>query len=574
MRSFDTSYAPPGTTIGSVANLAALALVAAADSDLVWVALLKCFWHRDRASVLAVDPMTVIAAAGGGCWERIVSTTSLDWLAQATWGIDPILGSDEAIGTPADPLASADELNRRLSVGGLRQSTTVTLSAGAVLVSVDLDIDTNGYLLTLVGTPTVTTTGTIATYAERTHGTVAPPVAPTESQLTDVGVADWTARKGARLRTTSGTAALAWVAGANPGGAGLNVAVTNRFGAVPSITGTVIPAIVVPVPGVTYAIESLPQIQHLSLRQRPGRPPRATTAQVAFQVKDLLLGGVTQARVSVVTQPLYQANIDGCTLDVVPFSSECSLTQGILVTRCHVGGASVAGPIWKGAANLRDCLVTKSITVAGSRTFNFYQCLAWGVTGTNGALTQVMTYGVAVELKVYDAQFFDCSEAGIELIASGICQCVNKVSGARNGIGLLVGDAGDDAVGGQQLYWNIAADIPNLLGTTTPIRILGSSFIDLTWTNVPFRSDAQRGTVTLVAGTFTVTGIRNALLRGVRTHRNTAGGTPGHLSAPVASRTNTQFVIQSNSAGDVSTVDWEIPPMNRLVILAQASGIT
>lgn len=69
----------------------------------------------------------------------------------------------------------------------------------------------------------------------------------------------------------------------------------------------------------------------------------------------------------------------------------------------------------------------------------------------------------------------------------------------------------------------------------------------------------QRGTATLVGGTVTVTTAQPFTANAkVFVLMHEPGGTPGHLSAPVASvnPTTSQFVINSSSGTDVSTVDW------------------
>ena len=44
----------------------------------------------------------------------------------------------------------------------------------------------------------------------------------------------------------------------------------------------------------------------------------------------------------------------------------------------------------------------------------------------------------------------------------------------------------------------------------------------------------------------------------IQATRNTPGGTLGNLSVPSASRTTSQFVINSSSGTETSTVDWTI----------------
>lgn len=68
------------------------------------------------------------------------------------------------------------------------------------------------------------------------------------------------------------------------------------------------------------------------------------------------------------------------------------------------------------------------------------------------------------------------------------------------------------------------------------------------------------GTATLVAGSVTVSGVSLVAGAKIQLTMNTAGGTPGFLSAPAASRNvgASTFLIQSSSGTDTSTVDWEV----------------
>ncbi len=551
----------------AVANVATLASLGVASPDLVWVESVACYWHRNARSTLPADGITVAAAIGGGNWERLVYSTAPQWLAQATWYIDPLLGGDENVGDAGHPLATFAELDRRWSAGPLRQATTITVAAGALVPVAELDVDTDGYLVTIVGTTTVLRNGVVNTYAERVHTG-----APTPSLLTDAGVADWTSEKGVRLRISSGARenAIAWVAAENPGGAGVNVAATCRFGGVPPATN--IPPIVVPLHGDTYVVESLPTINHLSLYQRPGRSIRSVNEQLAFHVKNLALGQVNQARVGATVNPTFQVAFDGCAVDAyIRIDSIGSAT----FTRCKYGGSGtqVTAGSW-GPVTWRCSLFVLQYNVFDDKIFSLWQSLVYGVVATSGAINQgSVTYGLRLQVKINDSQFFDTLNGpAINFILAGDIWCRFGLSGARNKFGVYMGDGSDESLGDQYFFWSDPGDLPNLLGTTADIRILGSTNIDLAWSAMPFRSDEQRGTASLAAGTVIVSA-RNALLRGVEISLNTPGGTPGFISAPVATRTASQFVINSTSNLDTSTVDWRVLPMARQVVMCQGNSI-
>lgn len=72
-------------------------------------------------------------------------------------------------------------------------------------------------------------------------------------------------------------------------------------------------------------------------------------------------------------------------------------------------------------------------------------------------------------------------------------------------------------------------------------------------------ADSVAGTATLSSGTVTVNTTAVSANSLIFTSRNTAGGTVGHLNAPVASIVAaTSFVINSSSGTDASTVNWWI----------------
>lgn len=71
----------------------------------------------------------------------------------------------------------------------------------------------------------------------------------------------------------------------------------------------------------------------------------------------------------------------------------------------------------------------------------------------------------------------------------------------------------------------------------------------------------QKGRVTLVGGTATVSGVSITATSRILLTRNTTSGTLGNLSAPDASRTPGaagSFVVNSDQATESSTVDWLI----------------
>lgn len=539
---------PSGPFIAApeVANLSDLAAFRDTTDDLVWVESLLCYWHRNATSVLAPDGITVIAAAAGGNWERIVPTTAPDWLSQAAWYIDSATGDDENSGALGFPLATADELARRLSVGELDQATTVTIAAATVLSRFELDVQLglNGSMI-VIGEPTVLVTDTVATYADRVHAT------PTATRLTATGIADWTPYEGRRLRVTQGTGAgaHAWVSRADPQSAGVDVARTSVFATFPFGIS------LDPVPGDTFVIESLPSIGHLSIHVRGLATIYATPRLV---LRDVSMGNTLELTAEVGDFG-FGAIVFGCEM-TTPDPNESvqlncrSTAPGYIINACTVQGAT--GAYLRGANFNASVFRDTNFDVACEISAPFP--LSCGNNLFDGMGQFINTPGHTF----YDTQWFDTG--GVAIQTNRDVALTDSISGNGNTIGILVG--GDGTQHPIDIAYN---ETQNLLGTTTDIQIRGSSNLNLSWTDMPFDGDSQKGTGQLVAGTLDVPA-RGANVRGVVVSKATPAGNPqGQLSAPTASRAAAQFTVNAVDATgavvatDTSTFDWYIPPMAR-----------
>lgn len=557
----------PGNTI--VADLASLAALpdSGAVSDLVWVDTLLCYWHRNRFSLLASDGITVLPAIGGGNWERIVSTTAPDWCSQASWGVDPVLGDDENVGTPASPLATFDELNRRLSTAALRQDTTVTIPAGAAISDVVLNLDFGTFLFSIIGTPTVVATDVVNTYTDRVHAT------PIASQLTSVGIADFTPYAGMRVRITSGASAgaIAWITRSNPGGVGVATARTSRFATKATLISS--PAAAVPLAGSSFVIESLPTIAKLTLRERTSGVFNVPGVQSLLSSIQFGAGSAS----NLVTVVDFSVIVDGCKVNVARNGSNTTSHVNFNIDR-----SCLYAPAAGGTSVVRLCTVrygaafSAGISLAMFNTLN--SVLVDGYTGTNGGITLDSGNPFPNGESLDDVQVFDCTN-GVALLSPCNIVSRNGLSGNGNTIGILVNSTTANVrTNGQSFVWRSAADLPNLLGATTPIRIAGTTNIDLTWAKLPFYDDEQSGLGTLVNGTATILA-RNANQRDpVATHATLAGAAVGTLAIPVATRTATQFVVNSYTAAGVlaadnSTFSWHIPGMARNIVMCEGGSL-
>lgn len=114
----------------TVAALAAVNVTGVASGSPAWVRSLLAQWSLEDVAPSAVDNIKVAQAADGvRFWVR-GTLGHPNWATQASWDIDTATGNDENPGTAALPLASFDELRRRLSGQVVPQVTQVNLHGG------------------------------------------------------------------------------------------------------------------------------------------------------------------------------------------------------------------------------------------------------------------------------------------------------------------------------------------------------------------------------------------------------------------------------------------------------------
>lgn len=170
------------------------------------------------------------------------------FITQASWGVDLANGNDANAGTPAEPLATIAELERRLN-GGIFAPSVNTLSitiAGDFSLSppltLDFEMTAPGASFDIRGTMTSVHDGSLTGYQAFVHP-------GTRALLTDAAY-NFTPTKLGRIRATSGAAlnGIAFYASIN----GVNGANVSQFFTSAGLTGTLVnPAI-----GDTYSIET------------------------------------------------------------------------------------------------------------------------------------------------------------------------------------------------------------------------------------------------------------------------------------------------------------------------------
>ena len=569
--------------VGTVTNLTALAALAPPSPDLVWVASLLCFWHRNSTSLIAPDGITVVAALSGGNWERMVPTTAVDWLSQATWRIDPALGNDENAGGTLAPLATFAELNRRLSVGPITTNMVLTIPAGATVPTAELSVELAGRTFTIQGVATTVFTGILDNFVDRVHNVY--PVAPTPPIVTDAAIVDFTPYEGMRMRITDGASihAVAWLDLANPAGGGLTTCRSTRFGSRPP-AGNALPNADPPAALSGYVIEELPIIRSLTLVARNPASAVSVFQPVSFVLRDLYLGSddpLLGSQVTVLVPSPWYFMIDGCRIDCNVNTTTDNTYRQKYLTRCKFGGPSGASQnLFYGGVTLSFCLFKVRQGVLCTSDTMFVEHSLWGEGAAGTGILLSSTDNLTQLWILDDVQIWDTTSQAIQFSSAGQIRTENGLSGGNTGRGLVMGVA----TSGQEFYWQTAADLPNLQGVAGDIRVSGLTNIDLTWTDVAtygFQSDAQRGIDTLVLGTIIVTA-RNSNLRPPSLTKDTPAGAPqGVLTCPAATRAAGQFVVNAADLAtgalvntDISTFIWEIPPFEREVTIAQANQIT
>lgn len=486
---------------------------------------------------------------------EIAQAYAANW-AVTDWYIDGTTGSDTNNGiTALTPIKTGAELQRRLGSYALwSQSVTVHVLANGMTDALILcgAMIVAGTRLDVVGTPTELATSSVASYSAVSHATA------TASHLKAATVLDWSPYLWKRVRITSGTraGAVCWIAKSSPHGSGNDVArISPPCNINQTSTTTQLSSVVSPSAGDAIAIESLPYVPEITL-QLDG--PIDNTAGVQWVRRQWSIQNVdcpilrtktTSALVSSknIVYGCRVSSIDNEFVGQTPFYN-------------MVAGCSIFGP-------------APSLNAAGiSGLFVAQNCLF----GDNGLL---ILYAGAMNRYV-SSLFQSCQLAG-QLGSAMVCSNVQvfDVANASHG-GLAPCDGVFTNVSGRD---NAGYGLGLLNCTLT--RFTGTCNMQGSVANgallsapvVPFAalSDllqpadyAKKGTTAaMTAGSITVTvpWYDNATQKVTASHANFAG-TPGILSVQQIS--TTQFTITSSSALDTSTVNWQISPLGRNILIS------
>jgi len=489
--------------------------------------------------------------------QPTVASYGVNWLV-ADWYIDGTVGDDANSGVVIGaPLKTGAELLRRLGPYAMwPQSVTVHVLANGMIDALILHgvMLTTGTHLDVIGTETLVLTDSIATYTSLSH------VTPSATIVTAATIIDWSPHVGKRLRITSGASVgtIIWIMKADPGGAGVQVAQTTRTSNIDQISALALhnQTNIVPAPGSTFAIETLPIVPAIYVNIST-QLVRSNGPQ--WPLRTFFLSGIDCPQIEYHGsdyQNYARSMIFGCAMGpcniAMPLNADMAVVRvGCLVKYTEPAEAyprlNIHGDFFCcGILNMRADIPIMYYA-------NMYYCLF-----QNSRL--VLAAGSA--LTAQDLQFFD-------ILATGACFSVgvgsavlasSNMSGTRNaGYGIGISNNTRSRITGTT----------NLSGALGQAQISSSPAIPVTTAQLLQTTDyTQKGTsAAMVAGTITITvpWYENTIQK-VSVSHAAFGGTPGILSVQQIS--NTQFTITSSSALDTSTVNWTISPLGRNIFIS------
>jgi hypothetical protein len=489
--------------------------------------------------------------------QPTVASYGVNWLV-ADWYIDGTVGDDANSGVVIGaPLKTGAELLRRLGPYAMwPQSVTVHVLANGMIDALVLRglMMVAGNHLDVIGTPTqVADAGTVTSFSARNH------VTPIADQITSTLVADWTPYGFARLRITGGVniGGVAWIATANPAGAGLGVARISKPHRSNLTSATTQHQTITPAIGDPIIVEVLPEIPCLTI-EVDGPLNQAATA--AYYRRQVGVFNVDTRNLEVNTQsaeiPTYLVvqGVRCCSVYAYPGNTNKSSLGSIGGSMVYSRDGSASSTIQFPNACLVNCLVADCNGKQAMQAFA--NCIGISI------LFQAIGLNVPsiCIFQMADIQIFDVPLATADAanLSTGRVQNISGGGNAGYGIGVP-----------NKSLLTFSAGTVNLQGAVSNARLSSAPAIALTIPQFNQPSDyAQKGiTPALVAGTTTVTvpWYDNATQRVTVSHAAFAG-TPGILSVQQIS--NTQFTITSSSALDTSTVNWTISPLGRNIFIS------
>lgn len=470
------------------------------------------------------------------------------WLANwavSDWFLDSVNGDDGNDGlTSVTALASAEELSRRLAVPiPIAHPVTVHVAPGNYgTLAVSVIQDAVACPFDVVGTPTLTSIGTVTSYTDRI-------VASNQaSHLVASGVSDWTPHVGKMLVVTAGASvgAVAWVAKANPNNGsgvpqGVDVARCSSFATVSTSLGGVRK---VPGAGEGLSLADLPVFRKIAIDCR-GQLPSAFASTYAQRLSAVSFVSVESVTMSGGRGLL----VESCEVGNVEFLQHRN-TYAQTIVRSKVKGWSALPLVEIGMADLYYCLTTgapnTSLKLTDSRIY-------YGlVQGAYLTLEQAFALDVGI---------FDQPNAGF-----GACQIVSNRSARCTMANIFGRDNAREGITINTTSVTNALAQNYVTGASGDILVAAATPYYLPHTALPWVDGERSGEVALgVGGTVTVTVPFLLSTQRIVVSHKSFSGSAGHLRAAYVS--STSFTITSNEDLDRGTVTWHILPVGDNAII-------
>lgn len=387
-----------------------------------------------------------------------ISAALLSLGLQIEWAIDPINGSDSAVGSLAAPLKTMDEFNAR--IGGNYVQVAATLQLLGDVLDAPLQLAATRFKLnaslTVSGTRTQTGSGTITLVTRLGNGGTTYPF-----QLTTTGV-DWTtAAAGSQIVLQGGQ--VCWIR---------NVIDANNvvIGACTTLASN---ATFTPTNGLTFTVGTLSRALPPQLNVLAATSGNSLVTVLALQNLSFDGGNLVVAGAGVL--------VAGCELKLPASQVIENGSQTLLLFRsCRFSMSAGAAPSFKSSGGRVSIIAGCLVGTGATTTCNY-------VTGADNLLLSVSFYGINLFVTFCELQL---STGGVhfENITSGSAITVTFggivfAQGIANGRNCSGAGFGVDCTAGKFL-WQGAANKPTIgiaSGLTGDAR-LGSGATGLTFT--------------------------------------------------------------------------------------------
>jgi hypothetical protein len=544
-------YATGVTNLASLGSLSGAVVGAAAYVDTQKVLYFAVPTGKGDVTGIGVD------------WKRDVGTSSPTWLTQNTWYVSSS-GNDENDGyTSITPIKTTNEIRRRWGGGRAKLSNSVTIYQLTSLTDpmvFDVEFTLPRLTLSIIATPTSSTTDTIASWIPLTHGVY--PGTPAAPSILTLTTNNTSTMSGTRLRFPTGTTdAYSSFGTSNPtwGGSGAKTCSCTVPRSASGASGVLAPSLYVPIAGHQVFIETLPTIPSLCINIIGD----SLGSDLSNITQSLYLNGLHVTDVASIETHGSLWTAVGCEFDQdIDFRNSQNALGGTVACRM----AAIATTSISHYSPYVSSPATHALELQlspGGRTY-------WWDILSEGSKLEIF----AGQYFVVDSiQVFGATTNGLYLANNASLNIQTGLSAAGGLSGSGNTEAGMRIYTGAKLTYD-ANVILNLRGAGSAPDVIVRTNVatNYSWAQLAngYNDGVWAGTTTLVAGTKTITVPFIPSNSIIGFNRNTPVGIIGDISVPSGSRTTTQFVINSDSSGDTSTIDWSVTPLNRFDIFIGA----